>query len=283
MPTASNVAFVADSTLGLSPKEALGQGIHVVPQQVIWKDKTFRDQLDITDEEVLELLRQGERLSTSQVAPEDLRTTYKTLLQNHERVLSVHVSGHLSGTVATAMAVAREFGERVKVLDSWSLNGGLLLLLEEARRLLGKGVAWERLEETLAPYRERLRGYVPPPDPHLPAPLRGKPPDAFPACKGPADPAGPVGKGRPGLPGPPGAGVQGRAWQGDRAFPPGLSRGRAYLPGPCGQPRRGQSLGRGPEGGRGGGLGYVKGGGGGERPRRPWHRGPLRRAQTLRG
>ncbi|WP_279164450.1 DegV family protein [Thermus scotoductus] len=160
MPTASKVAFVVDSTLGLCPEEALKQGIHVVPQQVIWGNRTLRDQLDITDEEVLDLLRRGERLSTSQVALEDLRSTYETLLQTHERVLSVHVSGHLSGTVATAMAVAREFGERVKVLDSWSLNGGLLLVLEEARRLLIRGVAWEHLEEAVAPYRERVRGYV---------------------------------------------------------------------------------------------------------------------------
>ncbi|RTG98565.1 DegV family protein [Thermus scotoductus] len=160
MPTASKVAFVADSTLGLCPEEALKQGIHVVPQQVIWGNRTLHDQLDITDEEVLDLLRRGERLSTSQVALEDLRSTYETLLQTHERVLSVHVSGHLSGTVATAMAVAREFGERVKVLDSWSLNGGLLLVLEEARRLLIRGVAWEHLEEAVAPYRERVRGYV---------------------------------------------------------------------------------------------------------------------------
>ena len=160
MPTASKVAFVADSTLGLCPEEALKQGIHVVPQQVIWGNRTLRDQLDITDEEVLDLLRRGERLSTSQVALEDLRSTYETLLQTHERVLSVHVSGHLSGTVATAMAVAREFGERVKVLDSWSLNGGLLLVLEEARRLLIRGVAWEHLEEAVAPYRERVRGYI---------------------------------------------------------------------------------------------------------------------------
>ncbi|RTH19065.1 fatty acid-binding protein DegV [Thermus scotoductus] len=160
MPIASKVAFVADSTLGLCPEEALKQGIHVVPQQVIWGNRTLRDQLDITDEEVLDLLRRGERLSTSQVALEDLRSTYETLLQTHERVLSVHVSGHLSGTVATAMAVAREFGERVKVLDSWSLNGGLLLVLEEARRLLIRGVAWEHLEEAVAPYRERVRGYV---------------------------------------------------------------------------------------------------------------------------
>ncbi|WP_234554813.1 DegV family protein [Thermus caliditerrae] len=160
MRTASSVAFVADSTLGLSPEEGLRYGIHVVPQQVVWKDKAYRDLVEISPEEVLALLEKGERLSTSQVAPEDLRSTYETLLQAHERVLSVHVSGHLSGTVATAMAVAQEFGERVQVLDSWSLNGGLLLVLEEARRLLRKGVAWEHLEEALAPYRERVRGYV---------------------------------------------------------------------------------------------------------------------------
>ncbi|MDM7323814.1 MAG: DegV family protein [Thermus sp.] len=160
MPIASEVAFVADSTLGLNPKEASEQHIHVVPQQVIWRGKTFRDHLDISDEEVLDLLRRGERLSTSQVAPEDLRTTYEALLKTHKRVLSVHLSGYLSGTVATATAVAREFGERIKVLDSGSLNGGLLLLLKEAQRLLQKGVALEHLEAALAPYRERLRGYV---------------------------------------------------------------------------------------------------------------------------
>ena len=33
-------------------------------------------------------------------------------------------------------------------------------MLEEARRLLGRGVAWEHLEEAVAPYRERVRGYV---------------------------------------------------------------------------------------------------------------------------
>ncbi|MEN2982913.1 MAG: DegV family protein [Thermus sp.] len=160
MPTASSVAFVADSTLGLSPAEALAQGIHLVPQQVIWGEKTFRDLVEIHPEEVLALLARGERLSTSQVAPEDLRQAYETLLARYDRVLSVHVSGQLSGTVATAEGVARAYGGRVKVLDSWSLNGGLWLVLEEARRLLRAGVAWEKLEAAVAPYREQVRGYV---------------------------------------------------------------------------------------------------------------------------
>ncbi|KHG64770.1 EDD domain protein, DegV family [Thermus sp. 2.9] len=159
-PTASSVAFVADSTLGLSPKEAEAQGIHLVPQQVIWKDRAFRDLWEITPEEVVRLLEEGERLTTSQVAPEDLKATYEKLLKTHERVVSVHVSGKLSGTVATAQSVAQAFGGRVKVLDSGSLNGGLLLVLQEARRLLASGTPWERLEHALAPYRERVFGYV---------------------------------------------------------------------------------------------------------------------------
>jgi DegV family protein with EDD domain len=114
---------------------------------------TFTDQ-------VLALLEKGERLSTSQAAPEDLRATYERLLLDHDRVLSVHLSGKLSGTVATAQAVARAYGGRVQVLDSWSLNGGLWLVLEEARRLLQQGVAWERLEAAVAAYRKRVLGYV---------------------------------------------------------------------------------------------------------------------------
>jgi len=160
MPTASKTAFVADTTLGLSPEEALEKGIHLVPVQVIHGGRSYRDLLEIGPEEVLALLEKGERLSTSQAAPEDLRATYERLLLDHDRVLSVHLSGKLSGTVATAQAVARAYGSRVQVLDSWSLNGGLWLVLEEARRLLQQGVAWERLEAAVAPHRKKVLGYV---------------------------------------------------------------------------------------------------------------------------
>ena len=155
-PTASSVAFVADSTLGLSPEEAKSLGIHVVPQQVLHRGRSFRDLVEIAPGEVLRLLCSGERLTTSQVAPEDLRKLYEALLRTHGRVVSVHVSGLLSGTVDTAKKVAQAFGDRVKVLDSWSLSGGLLLVLERARRLLEEGVAWEHLEEALALYQGPL-------------------------------------------------------------------------------------------------------------------------------
>jgi fatty acid-binding protein DegV len=52
MPTAFKTAFVADTTLGLSPEQALEKGIHLVPVQVIHGGRSYRDLLEIGPEEV---------------------------------------------------------------------------------------------------------------------------------------------------------------------------------------------------------------------------------------
>jgi len=153
-------AFVADSTLGLAPEKALEQGIHLLPQQVVIEGKSYRDYLEISPEQVAEAQRRGQTVSTSQVAPTDFEAKYEELLHRFERVVSVHVSGKLSGTVATARLIAGKFAGRVQVLDSLSLNAGLGYVLEEARKKLKQGVPFERLEEAIAPLRERVRGYV---------------------------------------------------------------------------------------------------------------------------
>jgi DegV family protein with EDD domain len=153
-------AFVADSTLGLSPQEALRQDIHVVPQQVILEGKSYRDYVEMTPDEVIQAQLAGKKVSTSQISALDLETLYKELLEKFERIVSVHVSSKLSGTCSTARMVAEKFGDRVKVLDSLSLNGGLSFVLEEARRKLAAGVPWDKLEEAIAPLRQQVRGFV---------------------------------------------------------------------------------------------------------------------------
>jgi DegV family protein with EDD domain len=72
----------------------------------------------------------------------------------------VHVSSKLSGTYSTARKVAEQFGSRVKVIDSLTLNGGLSFVIEEARRKLAAGAPWDRLEEAIAPLVQRIRGFV---------------------------------------------------------------------------------------------------------------------------
>ncbi|MBF6595306.1 MAG: DegV family protein [Thermaceae bacterium] len=152
-------AFVADSTLGLSPQQALERDIHTVPQQVV-VGKGYRDYLEMSPEALALAQKAGQKVSTSQVNPSDLEALYEKLLHSYERIVSVHVSGKLSGTVQTAERIARQFGDKIRVLDSKSLNGGLQFVLDEARARLAGGVAWEQLEAAIVPLRQQVRGYV---------------------------------------------------------------------------------------------------------------------------
>lgn len=153
-------AFVADSTLGLSPQEALERGIYLVPQQVILEGQGYRDYLEMTPDQVIQAQLAGKKVSTSQVSAVDLETLYKDLLEKFDRIVSVHVSSKLSGTYETARKVAEQFGNRVKVIDGLTLNGGLSFVIEEVRRKLAAGVPWDRLEEAIAPLVQRIRGFV---------------------------------------------------------------------------------------------------------------------------
>lgn len=153
-------AFVADSTLGLSPKDALKQDIYVVPQQVILEGQSYRDYVEMTPDQVIQAQLAGKKVSTSQISAADLEALYKDLLEKFDRIVSVHVSSKLSGTYSTARKVAEQFGNRVKVIDGLTLNGGLSFVIEEARRKLAAGVPWDRLEEAIAPLVQRLRGFV---------------------------------------------------------------------------------------------------------------------------
>lgn len=155
-----HTAFVADSTLGLSPQEALERGIYLIPQQVILEGQSYRDYLEMTPDQVIQAQLAGKKVSTSQISAADLEALYKELLEKFDRIVSVHVSSKLSGTYSTAHKVAEQFGNRVQVIDSLTLNGGLSFVIEEARRKLAAGVPWDRLEEAIAPLVQRIRGFV---------------------------------------------------------------------------------------------------------------------------
>ena len=153
-------AFVADSTLGLSPGEALEQGIHLAPAVVILDGQSMRDYLEVSPGQILQAMREGKKLSTSHTGPADFQALYERLLGEYDRVLSVHASGKLTGYVATARMVAQQFAGRVQVLDSLTVNAGLGYVLEEARRKLAEGVSWENIEQAIAPYRASLQSLV---------------------------------------------------------------------------------------------------------------------------
>ncbi|WP_214414312.1 DegV family protein [Sphaerisporangium fuscum] len=133
------VAVVTDSTAYLDPEETERLGVIVIPLQVVVGGRTLDDVVQIDAEGVATALREWSPVSTSRPAPQRFADAYElAAARGAVGVVSVHLSGAMSGTVDSARMAARDAMIPVEVVDSGSLAMGLgfpvLAAAEAARR-----------------------------------------------------------------------------------------------------------------------------------------------------
>src|SRR5215213_694594 len=155
----SQVAVVTDSTSYLAPGVAEENGVTVVPLYVVFGGDRTVPETEITDYPAFfDELRTAETLpTTSQPSVGDFRAAYEPLLAEGRDVVSVHISGGLSGTPEAARqakeSLVREgiAGERIEVIDTTTAAGGLgfmvLTAVKAARDGLTVGQVAERVAE----------------------------------------------------------------------------------------------------------------------------------------
>jgi DegV family protein with EDD domain len=121
----SPVAVVTDTTQYLPAEVIARHGIHLVSLYVNWNGRTDRE-ADVADYDAYyDFLRSGGELpSTSQPSIGDFLEVYEPLLERGDDVLSIHLSGGISGTVRVAEQARDALiergvdGERIAVVDS---------------------------------------------------------------------------------------------------------------------------------------------------------------------
>ena len=139
----SAIAIVTDSTSDLDPTIAAEQHITLVPAHVRFGDIDYKDGVDITGEQFYTMLTEAEDLpQTSQPSVGEFAEVYERLAQDHEHIVSLHVSGKLSGTMQSALTAAQQFeGEtscNIHVIDTQSASIGLAYIARDAARLVGE-------------------------------------------------------------------------------------------------------------------------------------------------
>lgn len=136
------IALVTDSTASLTPEAAAELGVTVVPVQVIIGATAYDDEL-ATPEMVATALREWTPVSTSRPNPSTFLETYeKEAAAGATEVLSIHLSGELSGTVESARLAAREAGEKgikVTVVDSQQCAYALAYAVAAAADVIAAG------------------------------------------------------------------------------------------------------------------------------------------------
>lgn len=145
------VAVVTDSGADLPPSETERLGIHVVPVRLSFGDREYLDRVSLQPEDFYRLLAQGgEPPRTSQPPPGDFRRIYELLTAHGYDVLSVGLSGRLSGTTQAARSAAERVSRgRVHVLDTANASCGQGLLVMVAAEAAAQGMTLEQIEDML--------------------------------------------------------------------------------------------------------------------------------------
>jgi DegV family protein with EDD domain len=159
------VAVVTDSTSYLPPELIERHGIHVVPLYVVFGSDRTVPEVEITDYPAFfEELRSIEALpTTSQPSVGDFTAVFEPLLADGGEVVSVHISGGLSGTPEAARqakeALSRDGkgGERIEVVDSTTAAGGLGFMVLAAAKAARDGATAKEAAEHVAAARKELR------------------------------------------------------------------------------------------------------------------------------
>ena len=138
------VALVTDTSCDLSDEQLSQYDIRTVALRVATSQGEFRDRLEITQEQLYDLL-QREVPKTSLPLPEDVSNLYRTLHdEGATSILHLSISGSLSGTFNMVSLLAEDFEDmKIHVFDSKTLSCGLGLLVLEAAESLQNGMSVE--------------------------------------------------------------------------------------------------------------------------------------------
>jgi DegV family protein with EDD domain len=152
------VAVVTDTTHYLPRELVAAEGIHQVSLYVNWPDGQERE-LDMRHFDAFyDRLRVATELpTTSQPSIGDFVSVYEPLVAEGREILSIHISGGISGTVESARQAASQVGGTIEVMDSESACGGLGLMVLGASRAAGRGADLQGTADAARRVRDGLK------------------------------------------------------------------------------------------------------------------------------
>lgn len=151
MEKTRRVKIVTDSTCYLDPNWLSEHEVLWVPLLVNFDSRNAREGVDVENREFYAYLRTAKSLpTTSQPSAGDFAEVYRKVAEEGTSVISIHISGGISGTVNSAQTGAAALPNAdITIVDSRTTGLGLGFMVREAVELAetgaSKGEVLERL------------------------------------------------------------------------------------------------------------------------------------------
>ncbi len=135
----SRIAIVTDSNSGITQGLAKELGIFVLPMPFVINEKTFFEDINLSQKEFYQKLQNDDEISTSQPAAGDILDLWDKILETHDALVHIPMSSGLSGSCATALALAEDYDGRVQVVDNQRISATMRQSVMDALQLVKTG------------------------------------------------------------------------------------------------------------------------------------------------
>lgn len=152
------IAIVSDSACDLPENIIKQYNIKLLPLRIIYKDREYRDRIEIKPHEVYDNIEK-EVPKTSLPVPEDIIGAFDDLVEEgYTDAVVITLSSNLSGTFNLVELLAKDYKKlNIKVCDSKTLGMFLGFIVKEAAAL-AHTQSIEVLMEKIKEIREKLKG-----------------------------------------------------------------------------------------------------------------------------
>lgn len=157
-----NLAVLVDSTAVADELKEKYDNLYSVPLKIIFKDETYADGIDLTQDEFFHKLEHTPDLpTTSQPAIGEVETVFKELLKDYDHIIYLTLSSQISGTYDSGL-MARQIvnEERITVFDT--LNASIIhkMMTEEVLQMHAAGKSITEIVNRLNVMRENASIYL---------------------------------------------------------------------------------------------------------------------------
>jgi DegV family protein with EDD domain len=160
------VTVVTDSTSDISPDRARRLGIAVVPLFILFGEKSYRDNVELSRADFYKKLESEPVLpTTSQPSPAMFEQAFAGPAAAGNEILCLVISSHLSGTInaanAAAEATLKAFpSASIRVYDSQTCGGGLGMMAIQSCEMAAGGATVDEIVAELDKERATQRLYA---------------------------------------------------------------------------------------------------------------------------
>lgn len=155
------IAIMCDSSADISKEEAKQLDLHVIRMPMTIGQDSYVEAETITDEEVMQALKQNKIVKTAQPIIGDIIEMWDKLLQTYDEVFYLPISRELSGTCHTAISMAESYNGKVTVVDSKFVCYPIITILKRVKEMFALGYTTQQVKEKVEQEAELFAILIP--------------------------------------------------------------------------------------------------------------------------